>query len=214
MNPGHSVRVAAFRAGRRRFLRATAAVGAGLEYEFAAIDYAQERPLRAPGDRDPPTLPANPLPEPDVTTAVRHQMTLDGGMMGDMRGLTIEGATPVKAAAGEPWQAGLVRGMNGIAAARHDLAPALALARGRTHVVRIVNRSVWHHPMHLHGHSFRVIARDGAPSAQREWLDTVLVSPRESVDIAFVADNPGDWMFHCHILGHLAGGMMSLLRVA
>ena len=42
----------------------------------------------------------------------------------------------------------------------------------------------------------------------------MLLSPREKVEIAFVADNPGDWMFHCHVLEHQAGGMMAVFRVA
>jgi FtsP/CotA-like multicopper oxidase with cupredoxin domain len=68
--------------------------------------------------------------------------------------------------------------------------------------------------MHLHGHVFRVLSRNGQPTARREWLDTVLMAPGERVEIAFVADNPGDWMFHCHILEHQQGGMMGTVRVA
>ena len=68
--------------------------------------------------------------------------------------------------------------------------------------------------MHLHGHAFRVIALEGPPIRQWEWRDTVLMAPHERVDIAFVADNPGDWMFHCHILEHQAAGMTSVIRVA
>jgi FtsP/CotA-like multicopper oxidase with cupredoxin domain len=75
------------------------------------------------------------------------------------------------------------------------------------------NRTAWHHPIHFHGHSFRVIARNGQPTRHREWQDTVLMAPKERVDIAFVADNPGDWMFHCHILEHQAAGMMGVIRV-
>ncbi len=41
--------------------------------------------------------------------------------------------------------------------------------------------------------------RNGRQSPRREWLDTVLLDPEESVEVAFVADNPGDWLFHCHI---------------
>jgi FtsP/CotA-like multicopper oxidase with cupredoxin domain len=40
------------------------------------------------------------------------------------------------------------------------------------------------------------------------------VSPRERVEIAFVADSPGDWMFHCHVLEHQAGGLRGVIRVA
>jgi FtsP/CotA-like multicopper oxidase with cupredoxin domain len=76
------------------------------------------------------------------------------------------------------------------------------------------NHTAWHHPMHLHGHPFRVIAREGQPTRYREWQDTVLMAPHERVEIAFVADNPGDWMFHCHILEHQAAGMMGVIRVA
>lgn len=44
--------------------------------------------------------------------------------------------------------------------------------------------------------------------------DTVLVPARERAEIAFVADNPGDWMFHCHVLEHVEHGMMGMLEVA
>jgi len=70
------------------------------------------------------------------------------------------------------------------------------------------------HPMHLHGHAFRVISRNVVPTRLREWQDTVLMSPREKVEVAFVADNLGDWMFHCHILEHQESGMMGVIRVA
>ena len=75
------------------------------------------------------------------------------------------------------------------------------------------NDTAWHHPIHLHGHSFRVVSRQGRPTCHLEWLDTVLIAPRERAAVAFVADNPGDWMFHCHILEHMAGGMMGVIRV-
>src|SRR3546814_6598930 len=43
---------------------------------------------------------------------------------------------------------------------------------------------------------------------------SVLIAPRERVEIALVADNPGDWMFHCHILEHQAAGMMGVIRIS
>ena len=96
----------------------------------------------------------------------------------------------------------------------HDLNPLLTLEKGQAHVIVMTNETAWNHPMHLHGHSFRVISRNGQTTRHREWRDTVLIGPRERVEIAFVADNPGDWMFHCHILEHQASGMMSVVRVA
>ena len=94
---------------------------------------------------------------------------------------------------------GMMRGMqhagiwsiNGVAATGHVMEPFLTLQRGRSYVLAMHNDTAWHHPMHLHGHAFRVIARDGQPTRYREWQDTVLMAPRERVEIAFVADNPG-----------------------
>jgi FtsP/CotA-like multicopper oxidase with cupredoxin domain len=64
------------------------------------------------------------------------------------------------------------------------------------------------HPIHLHGHSFQVLAHNGRPlTGSPITLSTILVNPHETYDIAFVANNPGIWMMHCHILGHAASGM-------
>jgi len=104
--------------------------------------------------------------------------------------------------------------INGVSATGHVLDPLLTLRRGEPYVLALRNDTAWAHPIHLHGHSFRVIARNGTPTRFREWQDTVFMASRERVDIAFVADNPGDWMFHCHILEHLEGGMMGVIRVA
>jgi FtsP/CotA-like multicopper oxidase with cupredoxin domain len=46
------------------------------------------------------------------------------------------------------------------------------------------------------------------------WADTVLLGPKDQVEVAFVADNPGDWMLHCHIIEHQETGMMGYVRVA
>jgi FtsP/CotA-like multicopper oxidase with cupredoxin domain len=67
------------------------------------------------------------------------------------------------------------------------------------------------HPIHLHGHVFQVVAIDGRP-LRGAVRDTVLVSPGGRVRIAFDADNPGRWAFHCHNLYHMETGMMTELR--
>jgi FtsP/CotA-like multicopper oxidase with cupredoxin domain len=81
-------------------------------------------------------------------------------------------------------------------------------------VLAVRNESAWWHPMHLHGHSFRVLSRNGTPVPRREWRDTILMPPRENAEIAFVADNPGDWMFHCHVTDHQMTGLMTVFRIA
>jgi FtsP/CotA-like multicopper oxidase with cupredoxin domain len=67
--------------------------------------------------------------------------------------------------------------------------------------------------MHLHGHHFEVLDHSGDPAQVGHLLDTVLLGPGEAARVAFVADNPGDWMFHCHILGHAEAGMTAVVRV-
>jgi len=58
------------------------------------------------------------------------------------------------------------------------------------------------------------LARKGVPLTEPEIQDTVLIAPEEMVDVAFVADNPGDWALHCHVLEHAAAGMMGYVRVS
>jgi len=48
---------------------------------------------------------------------------------------------------------------------------------------------------------------------QQPWRDTALVAPGARAEFAFVADNPGDWMIHCHILEHQEAGMMAVMRI-
>ena len=67
--------------------------------------------------------------------------------------------------------------------------------------------------MHLHGHHFRVIERNGEVQTDTPWRDTVLMEREERAAIAFVADNPGKWMLHCHMLEHQAAGMSTWIEV-
>jgi FtsP/CotA-like multicopper oxidase with cupredoxin domain len=69
--------------------------------------------------------------------------------------------------------------------------------------VRFANITHMAHPMHLHGHWFRWIAQDGAPLPQPRPMNTLPVDPGRTVDIDFVANNPGVWPFHCHIVSHM-----------
>ncbi len=69
-------------------------------------------------------------------------------------------------------------------------------------------------PMHLPGHSFRLLSRNGKPVFGRPWLDTVLLAADDRVEVSLVADNPGDWLFRCHVLEHMQAGMSAVVRVA
>jgi FtsP/CotA-like multicopper oxidase with cupredoxin domain len=74
--------------------------------------------------------------------------------------------------------------------------------------IRFTNTTMMWHPMHLHGHFFRVLSNVGDWSQRNAIVkDTIGVPPMGKVDIEFFADNPGHWFFHCHNLYHLATGM-------
>jgi len=97
--------------------------------------------------------------------------------------------------------------------ARYGEHRPLTIRAGERVQVTLRNATNMSHPMHLHGHVFQVVAIDGKPLAGA-LRDTVLVPPRDSVTIAFDADNPGSWAFHCHHLYHMAAGMMTSVRYA
>jgi FtsP/CotA-like multicopper oxidase with cupredoxin domain len=90
----------------------------------------------------------------------------------------------------------------------------LTVNQGDRVEITFVNKGKLEHPMHLHGHAFRLLARDGRPLPGALVKDTVLVEPGSSMTVGFLADNPGWWAIHCHELHHAAGGMMTLLRYA
>lgn len=88
--------------------------------------------------------------------------------------------------------------------------PMFVVADHDVVTMRIQNRSSEVHPMHLHGHHLLVLSRDGRPSTGSPWrVDSIDVLPQETYEVAFVADNPGIWMDHCHQLKHAADGMVA-----
>jgi FtsP/CotA-like multicopper oxidase with cupredoxin domain len=90
--------------------------------------------------------------------------------------------------------------------------PMYVVREGDIVVMHIENRSGEVHPMHLHGHHVVVLARNGvAASGSPWWVDSLNVLANESYDVAFVANNPGIWMDHCHNLKHAAQGMVAHL---
>jgi FtsP/CotA-like multicopper oxidase with cupredoxin domain len=179
-------------------------------YRLLDLAYSAEPPLKSGARGAPMRLPPNPLPEPDLARAVRHRVAMTGGMMGGMQGGMMGGGmTDMR----EMMRQGMAWAMNGVVGSDHSHPLLFAVKRDASCVVELVNDTAWDHPMHLHGHAFRVLTLNGKPTRRREWRDTVLLRPREIAEIAFVADNPGDWMFHCHVLEHQAGGMMAVVRV-
>ena len=90
--------------------------------------------------------------------------------------------------------------------------PMFMVDEGDIVIMHIDNHSGDVHPMHLHGHHAVVLARDGvAATGSPWWFDSLNVADKQTYDIAFVADNPGVWMDHCHNLEHAADGMIAHL---
>ncbi|WP_067922633.1 multicopper oxidase family protein [Alicyclobacillus shizuokensis] len=105
----------------------------------------------------------------------------------------------------------------------YPLAPELTVRRGERVRLRFVNNSPdCYHAMHLHGYTFWLVAEDGRPLPKPRPMNVVNLAPEETADIEFVANHPGTWMLHCHILDHMMnpgdavegmGGLTTFVRV-
>ncbi len=98
----------------------------------------------------------------------------------------------------------------------------IQVKRGEVVRLRLENVGQLTHPMHLHGSFFKVVATDGNPVPEGAQLtkDTIAVNPGERYDVEFVADNPGTWVLHCHVLHHVTndnvepGGLITVIEVS
>ncbi len=86
----------------------------------------------------------------------------------------------------------------------------LVVRKGETIGISYGNQSMMSHPMHLHGHFFRVV-NSSLPRERWIFKDTIIVDPMQRVDIEFLADNPGNWFHHCHNLYHMEAGMANVV---
>lgn len=91
--------------------------------------------------------------------------------------------------------------MNGVPLSEAD---KIQIEKGQVVRITLNNLTMMHHPMHLHGHFFRLINKNGEYSPLKH---TVNVPPMQKVVIEFDANEYGGWFFHCHVLYHLVGGM-------
>lgn len=157
-----------------------------------------------------PLPAANGLPEPNVDAARTVPLDLAGGAMGGPVDIFHKG----KKLVGEDFRTtGQVWALNGIANLAEE--PLFRATRGETIAIETTNNTAFAHAMHVHGHHFRIIERGGSTIDEgRPWRDTFLVGPQQTTTIAFVADNPGKWLLHCHMLEHAAGGMNTWFEVA
>jgi FtsP/CotA-like multicopper oxidase with cupredoxin domain len=161
-------------------------------------------PSRRRDLRDIDALPPNPIPEADLSAASEIALELTATAERVARSVFCgDLGYSFWAINGTPWPG----------SSPDPLAPLAELRLGRSYILKLHNRTPHAHPVHLHGMSFKLVRSD-----RRElpavYTDTALVLPDERIDVALIADNPGDWLLHCHVIEHQETGMTGFLRVA
>ena len=181
----------------------------GEAYDCAFFDYGADDRRGARKAHSDISLTPRPTPSGfDPRTAQRAGLRMTGGAMGMMgRAMHRGRMMDMRSLVGE----GRMWAFNGVAGDLDE--PMASIPLGRTALIDMINDTRWEHAMHLHGHHVRVVRRNGAEVAGAPWRDTVLMRPMERMTIAFLADNPGKWLFHCHMLEHQAGGMKTWIEV-
>ena len=195
----------------------------GGELEIGRVVYDKTDPVRAAALTEPKPLPDNPLPARlDLANALTIDLPLDGGGMAMMMGRGMGGGRMGGGMMGGSMGASGFRGeglppqqriwaLAGLASTGHDGPPTFRVKQGQTVVLAMPNRTGFPHAMHVHGHHFRVLDGNGW---KPYWLDTVIVDADRTERLAFVADNPGKWMIHCHMLEHQETGMAAWFEVS
>lgn len=155
----------------------------------------------------PDALPPNPGDAFNLSgDSVDLTLNMEGGAMGTLRGAMLDGE---ETGFREMAQANQFWAFNGMVGMPDT--PLATLDRGQIARLTISNDTAFPHAMHLHGMHFREVLADGTLGPMR---DTLLMDSAERREIAFAADNPGDWLLHCHMLSHAVSGMMTWVRVA
>jgi FtsP/CotA-like multicopper oxidase with cupredoxin domain len=161
-------------------------------------------------------LPPNPLPERiDLKNALRIDAPMEGGamsrlMMGRMMRRRDGAADEIPGHGIDP--AARIWTLANFSSSGHHGPPLFTVKRDRAVVVAFENNTAFPHAMHVHGHHFRWL--DNLDDGWKPfWLDSVLVQPKQKARIAFVADNPGKWMIHCHMAEHMETGMAAWFEV-
>lgn len=151
----------------------------------------------------PAKLPANPVAQPDLQKAevVRFNFEWAGTVSADFEQT---GSHTFWQINGQAWD------INDKTCVERPLA---TLRKGGHYILELRNLSQYQHPIHLHGMTFQVISSNRR-KIEPWFTDTYLLGKNETARIALVADNPGVWMFHCHVIDHMETGLMAAIEVA
>ena len=183
----------------------------GKDVAVARLAYDEGGAVRPATLTPPRPLPPNPLPARiDMKNALRLDLPLEGGAMSKLMMDRMRGGTDIPGhgidASARVWT------MGGFSSSGHHGPALFSVKKGRPVVLAFANNTAFPHAMHLHGHHFRLL--DSLDDGWKPfWLDTLVVGPKDKARIAFVADNPGKWMIHCHMLEHQETGMAAWFEV-
>ncbi len=149
-------------------------------------------------------LPRNPLAEPDLTNPRVEEFVFGWSPEGDLPNNGFCGTLGYTfwSINRNPWAGDAAEGIG----------PLVTLNMGESVVLRLRNESPNLHPIHLHGLTFRPI-RSNKREVIPNMTDTALLLKDEVLDIALVADNPGNWAFHCHVIEHQKTGLAGYIEV-
>ncbi|AJQ94101.1 multicopper oxidase family protein [Gynuella sunshinyii] len=150
------------------------------------------------------SLPANPIPKPDLGHAetVNFVFEWEGAISpADKDGNSDPKFWTINRRAWDKMTADYIPD------------PVARLTLGKSYIFNLRNNTPNSHPIHLHGFIW-IVLNSNKKDIVPFHTDTVLLEKNETVQVAFVADNPGRWMYHCHVIEHMKTGLMGYIEVA
>ena len=154
----------------------------------------------------PASLPPNPSAKLNKIDSYREiEFRLEGGAMARLGNVLLkdEEKTPREIA-----QLNQFWALNGVVGMTDT--PFETISIGETVLMTLINETRFPHVIHLHGMHFRIVTND---LNLGEYHDSILVPVGETKQIAFLANNPGKWLVHCHMLAHSNSGMMTWINI-
>ncbi len=162
------------------------------------------KPLRENSPSAISALPPNPVSEPDMENAEKRSFVFEWA-----------GAMTPASETGHAMHEFWTINRRAWSDMNHENLPEplAELQLGKSYIFELYNATPHGHPIHLHGLIFKVLKSD-KKDIEPFFTDTILLEKNERAQIALVADNPGLWMYHCHVIEHMKTGLMGYVRVS
>lgn len=203
LGPGQRVDVAIVApSGEGQELAFQNLIGKSLLYDVARLRSVGQSLGRV--SEDIPRLPRNPIEDPDLSNPEVHDIVFGWSPEGDGvdNGLCGTYDYIFWSINRSPWPGDAVQGLQAVA----------TLKQGNSYILRMRNESPNLHPVHLHGLVFKPL-RSNLRKVPANYTDTYLLLKDEIVEVAVLADNPGHWAFHCHVIEHQKTGLSGFISV-